>query len=92
MPVQKSELKKALGRLVSAIQKEWHEEAGEDYAEKSEKVMYAAHNLLQAESIDRVRSTLGALSVEQYIDSSWVSAHPNVRDAIALVEEQLADK
>ena len=92
MPVQKSELKKALGRLVSAIQKEWHEEAGENYAEKSEKVMYAAHDLLQAETTDLVQSTLGALSVEQYLDAAWVSAHPNVHDAIALVEKQLADK
>ena len=52
----------------------------------------AAHDLLQAESIGRIRSRLGALSVEQYLDSSWVSAHPNVRDAIALVEKQLENK
>jgi len=53
--------------------------------------MDAAHSLLQAESIDQVRLKLGELSVDQYLDTVWVSAHPNVRTAIANVEEQLQD-
>lgn len=68
-----------------------NDHSGEPSAEKSQDIMDAAHSLLQAESIDQVRLKLGELSVDQYLDTVWVSAHPNVRTAIANVEEQLQD-
>lgn len=89
MPKVKSELQRAIGKLISAIQKEWGEELGGMSAEFSENVMDAAHDLLQAGSEDKIRELLNGRSVQQYIGDIWVRKHPGVDSAIREVENLL---
>lgn len=89
MPRKKTELQRALGLLISAIQKEWGAQLGEPHAEFSEEVMNSAHNLLQAGSVEEVRKVLGPLSVRQYLGEVWVQAHPKVKPAVLVVEDLL---
>ena len=89
MPRKKTDLQKAAGKLISAIQKEWGYVLGESNAEFSEKVMDAAHDLLKAGSVEKMRVLLGSLTVHQYIGEVWVQAHPRVRPAISVLEELL---
>ena len=89
MPRKKSDLQKAAGKLISAIQKEWGEDLGELHADFSEKVMDSAHDLLQAGSIVEVKKILGSLTVRQYLGEVWVQAHPSVKPAIQVIEELL---
>jgi hypothetical protein len=46
MTNSRTELEAAAGKLISAIQKEWHSEAGEPESAASEAVMHLAHELL----------------------------------------------
>lgn len=92
MPKAKTDIQKAAGKLISAIQKEWGEALGEDHAEFSEDVMNAAHDLLQAGTKERMRDLLGSLSVKQYLGEVWVQGHPSVKPAITALEEKLNDK
>lgn len=89
MPKKKSEFQKAAGKLISVIQKEWGEELGNPNQDFSESVMDSAHNILQAGSEDKTKELLGSLSVSQYLGEVWVQAHPDVKPAIAQVEELL---
>ena len=90
MPRKKTELQKAIGRLISAIQKEWGEQIGEPHAGFSEEVMHSAHDLLQAGSVEEVKKVLGPLTVRQYLGEVWVQAHPKVKPAILVVEDLLS--
>jgi len=90
MTREKSDYQKAAGKLISAIQKEWGDELGETKAELSEKVMDAAHDLLQAKSVEGAKELLGSLTVRQYLSEVWVQAHPRVRPAIQVLEELLS--
>ena len=89
MPRKRTELKKALGKLITAIQKEWREQAGEEYAEFSEEVMNSAHILLQAGSVEKVSKVLGPLTLRQYLGEVWLQAHPKVKPAMLVVESLL---
>lgn len=89
MPKEKSELKRALGKLISEIQKEWGDELGERGAEFSENVMDSAHDLLQAGTVDGVKALLAGRSVRQYLGDLWVRRHPHVETAIGVVEDLL---
>jgi hypothetical protein len=83
MPRKRSELKKAAGKLVSAIQKEWSAEAGLDCASESEEILDQSHTLLQAVDGDSFdASVLNGSSIAQFLGESWVSRHPRVIPAI----------
>jgi len=84
MPKQRSELEAAAGRLISAIQKEWGAEAGEESAPESEAIMHTSHGLLLAAKSHTLEAELAGLTVAQYLGESWVVRHPNV---IAAVKE-----
>jgi hypothetical protein len=86
MPRKRSELQVAAGKLILAIQKEWRKESGESTSGFSENVMYAAHDFLQAGTLDGIRKLLGPMSVQQYLGEVWVQRHPNVKPAIAVIE------
>lgn len=85
----KSELQKAAGKLISTIQKEWGEELGNSNANFSERVMDAAHDILQAGSAEQARELLGALTVRQFLGDVWVQSHPEVIPAILAIENAL---
>lgn len=48
MTTQRSLLEHAAGKLIAAVQREWHAELGEPGAAASEHVMHACHDLLNA--------------------------------------------
>ena len=89
MPKNRSEVERAAGKLVSAIQKEWGNDLGETHAEFSEDVVNSAHNLLQAGSADGIRKLLGARNVTQFLGEIWVRRHPAVKSAIESLEALL---
>jgi hypothetical protein len=82
MAKQLGELEAAAGRLISAIQKEWIAEAGEDSAPESEAVMHTAHDLLQAAKKQDLNTLFAGRSVAQFLGESWVQRHPAVIPAI----------
>ncbi|HED51984.1 MAG TPA: hypothetical protein ENI83_00360 [Gammaproteobacteria bacterium] len=90
MARKKTELQKAAGKLISAVQKEWGDELGEPNAEFSENVMDNAHDLLQAGSVEGIKQLLGPMTVRQYLGEVWVQAHPSVKPAISAIEEILS--
>jgi hypothetical protein len=92
MPRERSELEKAAGKLISAIQKEWTDEAGLDCAAESEEVMHRSHSLLQAahgNSFDV--SVLNGGSIAQFLGEGWVGRHPRVIPAIKLLHERIKE-
>lgn len=86
MPKIKSDFEHAAGKLISAVQKEWGDELGNPNAEFSQNVMDAAHDLLQAGSVEKAREILGAKSIRQYLGEVWVQAHPNIKPAVLALE------
>jgi hypothetical protein len=92
MPKQRTDLEKAAGLLISAVQREWGFELGDAGAHVSEEVMHHCHSLLRAAKIEGgVRDELGGASVTDYLGRAWVRRHPNVLPAISSLERLLAD-
>lgn len=89
MPKKKTEVQRAAGKLISAIQKEWGDVLGEENAEFSENVMDAAHDLLQAGTREEVKELLGGMTIKQYLGDVWVQGHPRVKPAIQALQDQL---
>ena len=87
MPVKKSEVRKAAGKLVSAIQKEWGDAVGEPEATESEDVMHHSHVLLGANSPNELAVILKGKSIAEYLGVLWVKAHPAVLPYIKKLEE-----
>ena len=80
-------LEAAAGKLIAAIQKEWSKEAGDAQSARSEAVMHAAHELLQAASkFDSIVSVVGSGSVSTFLGEEWVQAHPAVQPYVAVLE------
>lgn len=89
MPRERTQYQAAVGKLISAIQKEWGEEVGTTSAAFSEAVMDAAHTLLIARDAIAARDILSGLSVSAFLGDLWVRRHPSVQPHIAEVEKQL---
>lgn len=89
MPKKKTELQKAIGKLISEIQKHWGDEIHQVNADFSFNVMDSAHDLLQARTPEKVRELLGPLTVAQYLGEVWVQGHPSVKAKIFDVENLL---
>ncbi|MFE1572907.1 hypothetical protein ACFIQG_13940 [Comamonas odontotermitis] len=79
-------LEAAAGKLITAIQKEWHIEAGEPGAVASENVMHSAHLLLAASKSGSIASVIGSGSISTFLGAQWVEAHPRVLPYIAALE------
>jgi hypothetical protein len=89
MPRERTPYQASVGRLISAIQKEWGDEAGTTVAAFSEDAMGAAHQLLRAGNPAAAREILAGLPVAAYLGDLWVRRHPSVRAFIEEVEKQL---
>lgn len=89
MPKNKTELQKAIGKLISLIQKEWGKDLGEDYSEVSEEIMNKGHDLLKATTKEDVKKLLGQLTVRQYMGEIWLQAHPGVKEQVIVIEKIL---
>ncbi len=81
-----SRTEKAVGRLISAIQKIWIAQAGTDRMVLSEDAMDRAHSLLQAEKLGQLNCALASRSIADYLGSDWVGANPSVARLIAVVD------
>ncbi|MDR0777193.1 MAG: hypothetical protein LBE81_11235 [Azonexus sp.] len=90
MPRKRSELEKAAGKLISAIQREWSDEAGLDCSAESEEVMHRSHDLLQAAKGGSFDSAvLGGSSIAQFLGDRWVEQHPHVISAIKELQRHI---
>lgn len=86
VPLEKP-LAAAAGKLISAIQKEWGEEAGRPESAVSEEVMHTSHGLLQAAIRDgSIASALGTRTVAEFLGVQWVHEHPKVWPYIQALE------
>jgi hypothetical protein len=93
MPRDRSPLEVAAGKLITAIQQEWHAELGETCATASEEVMHTAHLLLQAaKECDSIASVIGNSSVSAFLGEQWVSEHPKVWPQIQALEAAASGK
>lgn len=92
MPKDKSNIEKAIGKLISSIQKEWGDETGLPESEDSFDVMDLAHGLLQARTTENINEILNNKKIREYLGTSWVDSHPSVNPAIQVLELELADK
>lgn len=91
MPKQKTELEKSIGKLISAIQKEWLAESGVSCAANlSQDVMDSVHILLQAGSENSINRVLSGLTLQQYLGEVWLRAHPDVMQYVEKVNVLLA--
>ena len=86
MPAKKTEVRKAAGKLVSAIQKEWGDELDDPGAVVSETVMHNCHALLHANTAEELQKILNGRSVEEFLGIHWVKAHPTVKPFIRKLE------
>jgi hypothetical protein len=87
MANSRTPIETAAGKLISAIQKEWHFEAGEPESATSENVMHAAHELLGAAlTYGSIASVIGSGSVSKFLGEEWVQAHPRVLPYIVALE------
>jgi hypothetical protein len=92
MPQQRTDLEKAVGKLISAVQKEWVNSLGEPGAPISEEVMSNCHSLLQAAKVGKLTEELRGGPISDFLGPAWVRLHPDVIPAIQTVEELLAAK
>ena len=79
----------AAGKLISAIQKEWNEEAGLPEADASEDVMGKGHDILKAAKNNNISVILNGLTITQYLGDSWIHEHPNIKQCISNLEKSL---
>lgn len=90
MAKERSDLEKALGKLISSIQKEWGSELGvTNAASHTEAVMGSVHVLLQAENAHAMEIILSGLTLRQYLGEVWLRAHPSVLPAVERVDSLL---
>jgi hypothetical protein len=76
MSRERTPLEAAAGKLISAVQKEWSELAGEPAAQEAEEVTNRAHELLQACASGSLKELLAGRSAREFLDAVWVEMHP----------------
>jgi len=81
----------AAGKLISAIQRVWNDEAGEPAAERSEQAMNAAHRLLQAAKAGSLGAVLGSGTVSDYLGRDWIRQHSSVWPHVQVFEAALLE-
>ncbi len=89
MPKERTEIQRAAGKLIAAIQKEWGAELGGSSAEISEHVMGLAHNLLQAPDGPSIIKLLQGRSITDFLGELWVRRHPSVNPFVERLEKSL---
>lgn len=89
MKKTKTQLETDAGKLISTIQKEWHEEAGLPEADASEEVMGKGHDLLKAAKENNILAILNGMTITQFLGGLWVHKHPNVKQSIINLEKSL---
>ena len=89
---KKTELEKALGKLISEIQKHVDDNDSVSASEFSLNVMDSAHELLMARVKEEIIRLLHGKSVDQYLGETWVKSRPKVfakvKDVQCLLENE----
>lgn len=84
---RRSPIAAAAGKLISAIQKEWGEEAGRPESAVSEEVLHTSHGLLQAATPNgSIASAVGTRTLAEFLGTQWVHDHPKVWPHIQALE------
>jgi hypothetical protein len=86
MPRNRTRLKIAGGRLVSAVQKVWLHRIGTEQAATAEAAMNRAHVLLEGIREKRLKAILDGKSPRDYLGRDWVSRHATVERAVGELE------
>ena len=89
MAKNKSKFQKSLGKLISAIQKEWSQESGLPEEKYSENVLNLAHDIYQLKTTKNVRKHIGNSTIRQYLGDIWVQSHPNIKPTLLIAEKLL---
>ena len=91
MTKPRSDLRRALGRLVSAIQKEESLVSGHDtlWRPATEARERAEALLAHAATPTQLVAALAGRSLIEYVGVRWLSDHPSVRPAVANVLSKL---
>jgi hypothetical protein len=91
MPRENSALSRALGQLLTAIQREETRAVGSADWLVTHAVLGRAERLYWAGKTRGLDTTLGRGSVGEYLGLAWISAHPRVLPAVQQIEGQLRD-
>jgi hypothetical protein len=76
MPRSRNQQELLAGKLISAIQNVWGQQAGEPQASASEEVMHTSHSLLQAAKQGELTSMLAGRTVIEFLSAEWFAANP----------------
>ncbi|HVI57740.1 MAG TPA: hypothetical protein VM619_02550 [Luteimonas sp.] len=87
MDRERSPLDKALGKLVSSIQREELEAAGSEAWEQTKAALEAVENLLW--SLRRLPGSSPDLNIAALIGESWLARHPSVLPALEQAQAAL---
>ena len=91
MGKEKNKIEIAVGKLISVIQKEWNNEAGEPESEESEEIMDKGHDLLEGAKNNNIEGVLKGKSVSQFLGDIWVHKHQGVKESIRKLEAAIND-
>jgi len=92
MPRIKSEEEQLAGKLISAIQKIWGDQAGELEAELTESKMGLGHDLLKARNSTEMKVVLGGKTVMQLLGEEWLKKYPLIRPFATRLNQKIYEK
>ena len=91
MPREASELERALGRLLTAIQSEETRAVDSPEWAPTHAILQRAEGLYWAAKRRSLRQALGAETPRVYLGLEWLARHPRVLPAIQDLELQMHD-
>lgn len=91
MPREKSDLLRALGQLLTAIQREETRALGTSDWAPTHAALRRAESLYWAAKRAPLAVTLGAQSLRAFVGDDWMARHPRVLPAVQQIESQLRD-
>ncbi len=91
MPRESSELERALGRLLTAIQSEETRSLDTPEWRAAHAALGRAETLYWAAKRASLAAALGTSSLREYLGLEWLSSHPRVLPAIHDLETQRED-
>jgi hypothetical protein len=91
MPREASELERALGRLLTAIQSEETRAINSSEWAPTHAILGRAEGLYWAAKHRTLGQALGAESPRSYLGLAWLARHPRVLPAIQELELQMQD-
>lgn len=91
MPRETTDLQRALGRLLTAIQSEEMRAVDTPWWAATHAALRRAETLYWAAKQSSLDEALGARSPRDYLGSEWLSRHPRILPAVQDLESHLRD-